>query len=909
MSKVFNEHVLLMHEHSGGALYSARAVEESVMLRISHAQRQAMQWSEPHLAYQLVLSIFRQADLRQPHRRHATHMAPINALPHQRAAQVNALPAQKLKKGGGRAAGSGHGPIGTAGDAKERSREGGLDGGVPNGGGGGGGEGGGGGGGSGGGGSAACEGRQGGGGDALQTRVVDHRSLALDLSCDGGADENSGAGGGSGGGGGGGGRSGGGGAEWFSSLMGNLTPTANEASKKHAKIADEFTGGPAGHAAGRDGGASASGACPSIGGGGGDGPSIAEDGMSSALATPPSLCKGPPQPPSASAPGTRSNLTSSLSTKRGWAFVSSKTTRELVHGATTPGGGGGSSSALSTPAGNSRRTANRVALGARLKDKDSKFIQVLRLALDAEEAARDVISRAASRVGRTPQPAVEAPTSLGDEALMRQLPTAQPLPQHAELEQAHADFSHAGRGQANEISHPLSRDAIRARVCHGPEHHGHRAEYDQRDLHLVDADFLNGNDFRVELTRKQREHYELIYLLNDHSTEGAGGGGVGGEGRVAYGGGAANGEGSGPGEMRVEELSRYMESLGHGVPASELVLMMHEVGLAHVAEVMSAHALHHTDALSVASALCGWRTPALRPSPLSTDLLTSHPHPLPHATAQGGRISKSDFLEFMRKTIVADLPSSKLVTVRAKFKQAVAGGGVTPASRLPSIVSARGNASTTNAGSPTVSESRGVGLVSSPLGLRSSDGGGGESSDAKHRHKGFGGEHNAAVISKASAETLLHELGCELDEQSYAEIFDECDSDGDGTITVEEFITALGMLKRNVLEVMQLEQSFTRMRAHRLAQADGGIAGAGGTARPPPPRHQLTHGGKTTVQLVAAPLNEHAVYASDLVHCLGITGAEAEEMIFIADLKDDPRDVEPSIDFTEFKQVVVNWSN
>ena len=52
------------------------------------------------------------------------------------------------------------------------------------------------------------------------------------------------------------------------------------------------------------------------------------------------------------------------------------------------------------------------------------------------------------------------------------------------------------------------------------------------------------------------------------------------------------------------------------------------------------------------------------------------------------------------------------------------------------------------------------------------------------------------------------------------------------------------------------------------------------------------------------PLNEHAVYASDLVVTLGISEAEAEEMIFIADLKDDL-----CIDFTEFKQVVVNWSN
>ena len=63
------------------------------------------------------------------------------------------------------------------------------------------------------------------------------------------------------------------------------------------------------------------------------------------------------------------------------------------------------------------------------------------------------------------------------------------------------------------------------------------------------------------------------------------------------------------------------------------------------------------------------------------------------------------------------------------------------------------------------------------------------------------------------------------------------------------------------------------------------------------------------MQPPAQDRNEHAVYASDLVHCLGISSVEAEEMIFIADLKDDPRDVEPSIDFTEFKQVVVNWSN
>jgi len=89
------------------------------------------------------------------------------------------------------------------------------------------------------------------------------------------------------------------------------------------------------------------------------------------------------------------------------------------------------------------------------------------------------------------------------------------------------------------------------------------------------------------------------------------------------------------------------------------------------------------------------------------------------------------------------------------------------------------------------------------------------------------------------------------------------------------------MLKRNLLEVMLLEESFTRFRAARTA-ADGPAA-----AQPATDGSQL----------------EHVVYAADLVATLGVTELEAEEMIFIADLKDNQY-----IDFTEFKQVVVSWS-
>jgi len=50
--------------------------------------------------------------------------------------------------------------------------------------------------------------------------------------------------------------------------------------------------------------------------------------------------------------------------------------------------------------------------------------------------------------------------------------------------------------------------------------------------------------------------------------------------------------------------------------------------------------------------------------------------------------------------------------------------------------------------------------------------------------------------------------------------------------------------------------------------------------------------------------DEHALYASDLMAALDVTEQEAEEMVFIADLKESQ-----SIDFNEFKQVVVNWSS
>ena len=59
-------------------------------------------------------------------------------------------------------------------------------------------------------------------------------------------------------------------------------------------------------------------------------------------------------------------------------------------------------------------------------------------------------------------------------------------------------------------------------------------------------------------------------------------------------------------------------------------------------------------------------------------------------------------------------------------------------------------------------------------------------------------------VTKAQAEWMLHTLGCSLDEHTFTEIFDETDSDGDGRLELSEFITAMGMLKRNLLELIDL---------------------------------------------------------------------------------------------------------
>ena len=141
-------------------------------------------------------------------------------------------------------------------------------------------------------------------------------------------------------------------------------------------------------------------------------------------------------------------------------------------------------------------------------------------------------------------------------------------------------------------------------------------------------------------------------------------------------------------------------------------------------------------------------------------------------------------------------------------------------------------------------------------------------------------DHGRGGPHRLPKEELLRTLGFHLDHDTFVEVFDDVDSDDDGAITLEEFITCVGMLKKSVLEVRELEQSFTRFRMQ--GRAANAKAGEGASE--------------------ADDDDEHKIYAADLCNALGVTEEIAEEMIYIADLQDNQ-----SITFTEFRQVVVNW--
>ena len=178
---------------------------------------------------------------------------------------------------------------------------------------------------------------------------------------------------------------------------------------------------------------------------------------------------------------------------------------------------------------------------------------------------------------------------------------------------------------------------------------------------------------------------------------------------------------------------------------------------------------------------------------------------------RGRHDHRGRLLEFARCTLVADLPASRVPLINTLLERAAERSSRRRVSRRRT---------------PT-------GSTSSRLGrLREGNDG-----------------------AQAAGGGALRELGFDLDEETFDEVFVEIDGDGD-SITNEEFINGIGMLKREVLEIMR--SGVVQLRANARRSATGGDIEA------------ATRG---------PPKDEHMIYASDLVAILGVTELEAEEMI------------------------------
>jgi hypothetical protein len=170
------------------------------------------------------------------------------------------------------------------------------------------------------------------------------------------------------------------------------------------------------------------------------------------------------------------------------------------------------------------------------------------------------------------------------------------------------------------------------------------------------------------------------------------------------------------------------------------------------------------------------------------------------------------------------------------------------------------------------------------------------------------------------------------------------DADGSGEISLEEFVTGVGMMKRAVLEATALARAFEEIKYAtasdvRLVETEKTTtANLAGLGRQVPVVFEseekeergeaAARFGEIELEAVVQPtaqFGEHELEAADLERAFGVTLEEAEEMIFLAtrSLTDpggraarasgsfDERPASaatPTIDSMGFKRLVNMWS-
>ena len=123
------------------------------------------------------------------------------------------------------------------------------------------------------------------------------------------------------------------------------------------------------------------------------------------------------------------------------------------------------------------------------------------------------------------------------------------------------------------------------------------------------------------------------------------------------------------------------------------------------------------------------------------------------------------------------------------------------------------------------------------------------------------------------------------------ELLGAIDADGDGDISLAEFVTGVGMMKRAVLQATALAHAFEEIK--RVAAGDarrGRVRRAASVMFESEcafgPSDADCAAEDDEEELAAAAFGETELEASDLERIFGVEREEAEEMIFLADITD-----------------------
>lgn len=191
-----------------------------------------------------------------------------------------------------------------------------------------------------------------------------------------------------------------------------------------------------------------------------------------------------------------------------------------------------------------------------------------------------------------------------------------------------------------------------------------------------------------------------------------------------------------------------------------------------------------------------------------------------------------------------------------------------------------------------------------------------------------------ALMDEVRVEALFKELGFDMKSSNIGDIIGAIDADNDGDVDYDEFLTGIGMMKKQTILSKQLDTAFSNYMnqskaAKRELKRRSTVESDSQTV--PNRRSLLTLNKKAFVKQSSRNIMEQAdledeegveLTANDLMAFLNIKRDEAEEMVFLADQDEVEVDridavleltgtnlnCHRSIDRVEFQQLLRTWS-